>query len=242
MKVLVAIPALNEEASIIKVLKDLKQFHPTNQILVIDDGSLDKTRKYAISEGVEVVSHAINLGVGAALGTAFKYASRNGYTHVIQLDADGQHRPAFLSGLLENASKADIVIGSRFAKGGSFKTPFTRRIAMFVIAKIVSMYTREHLTDITSGFRLAGPNAVDLFSRHYPVEYLGDTVESVILASRNGLTVTEIPVEMNERAGGLPSQSIFRATYYTGRIFMILVLALFRKSPPEISTFEKAKS
>jgi glycosyltransferase involved in cell wall biosynthesis len=237
MKVLIAIPALNEEATIKSVLLDLQEYHPLSDVLVINDGSTDKTAKIASETGVAVVSHAVNLGVGAALGTAFKYASTNDYTHLIQLDADGQHRPEFLSDLLQHSSQSDVVIGSRFAGGGSFETTSTRRLAMRVIAWAVSSYSRSHLTDVTSGFRLAGPRAIALFAQHYPVEYLGDTVESVVLASREGLTVSEIPVVMNERAGGLPSQSVFKASFYTARIFMILVLAFFRRTPPSVKNF-----
>jgi len=105
---------------------------------------------------------------------------------------------------------------------------------MRVIAWAVSAYSRSRLTDVTSGFRISGRRAIELFSQHYPVEYLGDTVESIILASRQGLVVAEVAVEMNERSGGLPSQSIFRATLYTARIFLILVLAGFRSTPPGV--------
>lgn len=237
MRLLVAIPALNEEATIKSVLQDLQKYHSLSDVLVIDDGSADKTAQIASDTGVAVISHAVNLGVGAALSTAFKYAARNDYSHLIQLDADGQHRPEYLSELLKHSSQSDVVIGSRFAGGGSFETTTTRRLAMRVIAWAVSSYTRSHLSDVTSGFRLSGPRAIALFAQHYPVEYLGDTVESVVLASREGLTVSEIPVVMNERAGGLPSQSVFRASFYTARIFMILVLAMFRRTPPSVKNF-----
>lgn len=237
MRVLIAIPALNEEATLKTVLVELSKYHSLSDVLVINDGSSDRTSQIAFEEGVAVVSHAINLGVGAALGSAFKYAAKHNYTHLIQLDADGQHRPEFLSLLLDSASQSDVVIGSRFAGGGSFETTATRRLAMKVIAWAVSSYSRSHLTDVTSGFRLSGPRAIALFAQHYPVEYLGDTVESVVLASREGLTVSEIPVLMNERAGGLPSQSVFKASFYTARIFMILVLAFFRRTPPSVKNF-----
>lgn len=237
MRLLVAIPALNEEETIKSVLQDLQKYHSLTDVLVIDDGSADKTAKIASDTGVAVISHAVNLGVGAALGTAFKYAARNNYSHLIQLDADGQHRPEYLSELLKHSTQSDVVIGSRFAGGGSFETTSTRRIAMRIIAWAVSSYTRSQLSDVTSGFRLSGPRAIALFAQHYPVEYLGDTVESVVLASREGLTVSEIPVVMNERAGGLPSQSVFKASFYTARIFMILVLAMFRRTPPSVKNF-----
>ncbi len=234
MKTLIAIPAFNEEASLGAVLANLAEHHPLTHVVVIDDGSRDNTSHIARAAGVRVVRHAVNLGVGAAMGTAFKFAARNGYEAVVQLDADGQHRPEFLNVLLDQVGTTDIVIGSRFAHGGYFRTTLARRTAMRVIAGVVSMYSRTRLTDVTSGFRVSGPRAIALFSRHYPVEYLGDTVESIVLASRQGLTVREVPVEMNERLGGLPSQNIFRAALYTSRIFLILVLAGFRSAPPGI--------
>jgi glycosyltransferase involved in cell wall biosynthesis len=228
---LIAIPAFNEEASLGAVLADLRLHHPLEHVIVIDDGSRDSTSLVARESGVRVIRHPINLGVGAAMGTAFKFAARNGYEAMVQLDADGQHRPEFLSVLLDQIGTADIVIGSRFADGGYFRTTFARRSAMRVISWVVSAYARSRLTDVTSGFRVSGPRAIALFSQHYPVEYLGDTVESIVLASRQGLTVQEVSVTMNERFAGLPSQSLFRAILYTSRIFLILILAGVRSTP-----------
>jgi glycosyltransferase involved in cell wall biosynthesis len=231
VKTLIAIPAYNEEASIGAVLKNLRDHHPVEHVIVIDDGSRDATSAIAKAAGVRVIRHSINLGVGAAMGTAFKFAAQHGYEAMVQVDADGQHRPEFLSLLLEQVGSADIVIGSRFANGGKFTSTWARRSVQRVIAATVSAYSRSQLTDVTSGFRLSGPRAIELFSQHYPVEWLGDTVESLILASRQGLTISEVSVSMNERMGGLPSQSIFRALMYTGRIFLILVLAGLRSAP-----------
>lgn len=236
LKTLIAIPAYNEEESIGAVLADLQNHHPLEHVVVIDDGSRDSTYRIARASGVRVIRHPINLGVGAAMGTAFKYAARHDYQALVQLDADGQHRPEFLRVLLDQIGTADIVVGSRFAEGGYFRTTLARRTVMRVIAWVVSTYARSRLTDVTSGFRVSGPRAIALFSQHYPVEYLGDTVESIVLASRQGLTVKEVSVAMNERFGGLPSQSFFRAFLYTGRIFLILVLAGFRSAPRSVVT------
>ena len=235
MRALVAIPALNEAEVIGDVLKSLAAFHALEDIVVIDDGSRDATAQIARDAGARVVSHAINLGVGAAMGTAFKYAVQNGYDAVIQFDGDGQHRPEHLAELIAAAAHSDIVIGSRFVKkGDSFKSSAARRGMQRFIAVVASAYARTKLTDATSGFRIAGPRALAVFSEHYPVEWLGDTVESIVLATRQGLSVSEIPVAMNVRAGGVPSQSVFRATLYTGRILLILGLASIRSVPPQI--------
>lgn len=239
MRVLVAVPALNEAAAIGQVLSSLSGTHSLEDVVVVDDGSRDDTAKIARQAGARVVSHAINLGVGAAMGTAFKFAVRNGYDAVIQFDGDGQHRPEHIAELIAGLSEADIVIGSRFADGGTFKSSAARRGVQRFIAWVVSLYARTRLTDATSGFRIAGPRALAVFAEHYPVEWLGDTVESIVLATRQSLVVKETPVVMNERIGGTPSQSIGKATLYTGRILFILVLASIRSVPPQLRALRR---
>lgn len=239
MKVLIAIPAFNEEASIGAVLLELEKFHPREHILVVDDGSADATARIAREAGVRVISLAINLGVGGAMGTAYKYAALHDYDQMIQVDADGQHRPEHLTEMFDQLSDADIVVGSRFAGSGKFKSTVTRRLVQRIIAGVVSLYTRTKLTDVTSGFRATGRRAIELFAIHYPVEWLGDTVESLVLASREGLIISEKPVQMNERMAGVPSQSIYRATLYTLRIFFILLLAIVRSAPPGVTKRRK---
>jgi len=234
MRVLVAVPALNEAAAIGQVLNSLSHAHSLDDVVIVDDGSRDATAFIARAAGAHVVSHAINLGVGAAMGTAFKYAVRNGYDAVIQFDGDGQHRAEHIHELVAALDGADIVIGSRFAVGGSYKSSAARRSVQRLIAGVTSIFARTRLTDATSGFRIAGPRALRVFAEHYPVEWLGDTVESIVLATRLDLSVREIPVDMNERAGGVPSQSVFRATLYTVRILFILGLATIRSVPPTV--------
>ena len=242
MRVLVAIPALNEAEAIRGVIDSLAASHPIGDVVVVDDGSRDETGRIARAAGVHVLTHAINLGVGAAMGTAFKYAASKQYDAVIQFDGDGQHRPEHIADLVEAAERFDIVIGSRYAPGGdSFKSSAARRGVHRLIARVVSAYARTRLTDASSGFRIAGPRALAVFAEHYPVEWLGDTVESIVLATRQGLTVAEVPVGMNERVGGAPSQSVFRAVLLTGRIMFILVLASFRSVPPQLRALRKRR-
>ena len=241
MRLLVAVPALNEAAVIGQVLQALSAVHPLGDVLIVDDGSRDATAPISRAAGARVVSHAINLGVGAAMGTAFKYAVRNGYDTVVQFDGDGQHRAEHIADLVAALADADIVIGSRYAAGGTFKSSAARRGVQRLIAWVVSVYARTKLTDATSGFRISGPRALEVFAEHYPVEWLGDTVESIVLATRQNLTVREIPVGMNERAGGVPSQSVFRATMHTGRILFILGLASIRSVPPQLRKMRAAR-
>jgi glycosyltransferase involved in cell wall biosynthesis len=234
MKVLVAVPALNEAAVLGRVLETLATAHPMRDVVVVDDGSHDDTAAIARRAGARVISHAINLGVGAAMGTAFSFAAKSGYDAVVQFDGDGQHRPEHIAELVAALDDADVVIGSRYAGGGEYRSSAARRGIQRLIAWVTSAYARTRLTDATSGFRIAGPRALAVFAQHYPVEWLGDTVESIVLATRQGLRVREIPVGMDERAGGAPSQSIFRATLYTARILFILGLSTIRSVPPQL--------
>jgi glycosyltransferase involved in cell wall biosynthesis len=234
MKVLVAVPAFNEAAVLGQVLESLATVQPMRDVVVVDDGSHDATARIARKAGAHVISHSINLGVGGAMGTAFKYAARAGYDALVQFDGDGQHRPEHIAELVEGLDSADIVIGSRYSGVGTYKSSAARRGVQRFIAWVASAYARTKLTDATSGFRIAGPRAIAVFAVHYPVEWLGDTVESIVVATRQGLTVREIPVGMDERAGGAPSQSVRRATLYTARILFILVLASIRSAPPQL--------
>ncbi|MBN9606095.1 MAG: glycosyltransferase family 2 protein [Actinomycetales bacterium] len=242
MRLLVAVPALNEAAVLGRVLGALSVVQPLGDVVVIDDGSRDATARVARAAGAHVISHAVNLGVGAAMGTAFQYAARAGYDAVVQFDGDGQHRAEHIAELVAALADADIVIGSRFAQRSGYRSSAARRGVQRLIAGVTSLYARTKLTDATSGFRIAGPRALAVFAEHYPVEWLGDTVESIVLATRQGLTVREIPVAMNERAGGAPSQSILRATMYTARILFILGLATIRSVPPQLRRLRRAQA
>lgn len=241
MKTLVAIPAFNEEASLGAVLEGLAAYHPLADVVVVDDGSHDRTSEIARGAGVRVLRHAINLGVGGAMGTAFRYAARNGYAALVQFDGDGQHRPEYLQDLFAAVRTTDVVIGSRYSNSDGYQSTAGRRAVHRTIARVVSIYARTRLTDATSGFRAAGPRAIEVFAEHYPVEWLGDTVESIVLASRLHLTIGEIPVAMNERAGGLPSQSFLRAALYTARILFILGLASIRSVPPRMAELRRRR-
>src|SRR5690606_19493094 len=136
-----------EEAALGAVLDSLAGVHPLSDVVVVDDGSQDATVEIARGAGARVVSHAINLGVGAAMGTAFKFAVREGYQAVVQFDGDGQHRPEHLAELIAALDDADVVVGSRFAAGGTFKSSAARRGVQRFIAAVVSLFARTKLSD-----------------------------------------------------------------------------------------------
>ncbi|MGW4520736.1 glycosyltransferase family 2 protein [Amycolatopsis sp. NPDC004378] len=224
-------PAWNESESVASVVEQVKLALPESDLLVVDDGSVDDTAKLARAAGAGVARLAVNLGVGGAMRTGFRYAAARGYDVVVQVDADGQHDPGELDALLRGLEDADIVIGSRFAGKGTYKASGPRKYAMVVLALVFSRLAKTRLTDVTSGFKAMGPRAIRLFAGYYPAEYLGDTVESLVLAIRAKLTIKEIPVVMRERAGGTPSHSPVKSAVYLSRAGLALLLALVRRRP-----------
>jgi glycosyltransferase involved in cell wall biosynthesis len=230
-KSLVIVPAWNEERSIGATIEELRTTHPEVDVLVVDDGSGDATAALAEDAGALVCRLPYNLGVGGAMRAGYRYALRHGYAAAVQLDADGQHDPAYLDELLSGLDHADIVIGARFAGEGDYRVRGPRRWAMRLLAVTLSRLARTPLTDVTSGFRAANVRAITVFAEHYPAEYLGDTVESLVIALRTGCTVTQVPVGMRVRQHGQGSQTAFRAGLYLLRAIAALGFALIRKWP-----------
>jgi len=231
MKLLVAIPALNEAESIGNVIVQVRNYIPQAFVLVIDDGSTDTTAETAKLHGASVLSLPFNVGVGGALKVAFKYAQIHGFNSVLQIDADGQHLPEEAVNLIMKATQDSIVVGSRFIGNDHvYKIESSRRIAINILAKVMSYICREKLTDVTSGFRLSTGRAVELFASNYPRDYLGDTVESLIIANRAGIPIIETSVKMKNRIHGNPSQNFVKSTWYLIRILLVISLALSRPS------------
>lgn len=229
-KTLIVMPALNEEVSLPGVLKSVYQELPGITCLVVDDGSTDNTAVVALAAGAKVASLPYNLGVGGAMRVGFKFAMLNSFENVVQVDADGQHNPADVARLVEMLKDADLVLGARFAGEGEYHVKGPRWWAMRMLAIFLSKSTGTRLTDTTSGFRASGPRAVKLFSEHYPAEYLGDTVESLVIASRAGLRIKQTGVAMRERTGGEPSQNSFKSTLYLARVGIAMFFAFIRPS------------
>jgi glycosyltransferase involved in cell wall biosynthesis len=230
-RVLVVMPAYNESASIAVVLAEVLESLPDADVLVVDDGSRDDTAAIARRFPVQVASYPFNVGVGGAMRTGFRYASQHGYDVVVQVDADGQHVAGQARALVAATRTADVVIGSRFASGQDYQLHALRFASMRVVAGLMSRVVRSHLTDSTSGFRAFSRAAVELFAQHYPCEYLGDTVESLVLARRAGLRVVEVPVSMRQRLGGTPSQGTLASMGYAGRAVATIFLGLVRPLP-----------
>lgn len=230
--ILVIVPAWNEQASVGDTVHEIRSTNPGVDVLVVDDGSGDRTAAVAAAAGASVVSLPFNLGVGGAMRTGYRHALRSGYHFAVQIDADGQHDPRYLPKLIEELGTVDICIGSRFARDGD---PYTvrgpRRWAMILLAWVLSRLAGTTLTDVTSGFRACNRRAMRVFAEHYPAEYLGDTVESLVIASRVGLRINQLPVDMRPRAAGQSSASPIRAAVFLARAVVALGLALVRRWP-----------
>jgi len=229
---LIVIPALNEQESIGGVIDEVRRVVPDARLLVVDDGSVDATRETALRAGAAVLSLPFNLGVGAALRAGFRYAVRAGHDVVVQVDGDGQHDPASIPELLAALDTANVVIGARFAGVGDYHVGMARKLAMRLLARSVSRRTQVALTDATSGFRAFDRAAIETFARDYPAEYLGDTVEALVIAGHSGLRVTQIPVVMRPRAGGTPSHRPVRSAVYLARVLLALAISRIRRREP----------
>lgn len=226
---LVIMPAWNESEAIGNTINEVFEFGPLCDVLVVDDGSRDNTAQVAREAGATVVELPFNMGVGGAMRTGFKYAKMHGYSQVIQVDADGQHDPRDIKAVLDGLRETDIVIGARFADKGNYSVRGPRKWAMNVLAWTISRIARTKLTDVTSGFRAANAKAIRQYVDHYPAEYLGDTIDSLVVAIRAGCTVRQVGVSMRERQGGTPSHDPLKAAIYLGRSAMALLFALTRK-------------
>jgi glycosyltransferase involved in cell wall biosynthesis len=228
--VLVVLPALNEEASVALVVKEVRNAMPQAKVLVVDDGSSDGTAEAARGAGATVISTPFNLGVGGAMRIGFRYARSHGYATLVQVDADGQHDPRDIE-LLLAVLRQEPEPGARFSGAGSFAVPWTRRLAMRLLAVYLSRVTQTTLTDVTSGFRAHNRSAIALFAASYPADYLADTVESLVISTRAGGHVSQVPVAMRPRYGGAPSQSRWWATTYLLRVVVMLVINVVRHQP-----------
>ncbi|MBW8761694.1 MAG: glycosyltransferase family 2 protein [Microbacterium sp.] len=227
-RVLVIVPAWNEEANVGITVREILAVDDGYDVVVIDDGSSDRTAQVARDAGAAVLILPFNLGVGGAMKTGYTYAQRHGYERAIQVDADGQHNPENIAEVLRGLDEADISIGARFADVGDYSAKGPRRWAMLFLAGVVSRVTKTKLTDVTSGFRAANGRAISQYVRYYPAEYLGDTIDSLVAAAHAGLRVTQVPVAMRPRMSGRPSQGPIGSTVYLFRSLFALGLSLAR--------------
>lgn len=227
LKVLIIIPAYNEQDCILQVARNIEE--TGYDYIIVNDGSTDSTLRICRENNLNVLDLPRNLGIGGAVQAGHKYALRNGYDVDIQVDGDGQHDISFIPKLLQQiAYGADLVIGSRFliATDG-FQSTFLRRVGIKWLSLLIKTLYGEQVTDPTSGFRASGKRAMELFSRTYPIDY--PEPESIAEALNQNLNVKEVSVNMNERAGGSSSIKALSSVYYMIKVSLAIIICSMEK-------------
>lgn len=225
---LIVMPAWNEAEVIASVIDEVHAKVPGATVLVVNDGSTDATTAVARAAGARVLELPFNLGVGGAMRLGFRFAEENGFPVAVQLDSDGQHDPANVADLVAMLDRVDVAIGARFAGTDDYAVRGPRKWAMRFLSAILSRALHTKLSDTTSGFKAHGPKAIKLFARDYPAEYLGDTIEALVIGHHAGLKFGQLSVTMRERAGGVPSHNPIKSAVYLVRAFAALVIAFLR--------------
>ncbi len=230
-KTLVIIPALNEVDSIAHVIGLIQQHAPWADIAVINDGSTDDTQAIATQCGAIVLNMPYNVGIGAAVQTGFLYAAQHGYEVTVQNDGDGQHNPQEIPLLVSDliASGSDLVVGSRYIEDRGYVTPMARKVGIVILARIISVITRQKFTDPTSGFRASSQRTIRVCAATYPHDY--PEPEAVVLLHRAGLRLREIPVTMNPRYGGKSSITPIKSGVYMLKVILAILIGLLRPAP-----------
>jgi glycosyltransferase involved in cell wall biosynthesis len=232
-KSLAVVPAYNEAGSIADVVHAIHRLAPDFDVIVVDDGSTDRTELRAREAGATTIRLPFNLGIGGAVQTGFVYAAERGYDYMVQIDGDGQHDPGEVGKLIaamEADHSLDMVCGSRFASPDTgYAAPISRRTGIHLFAFTLSKIVRQRVTDPTSGFRLYNRRAIDLFARDYPHDY--PEVEAVLMLHAHRLRMIEVPVRMYARGSGRSSITAPKSAYYMIKVSLALLLGLLRRRP-----------
>ncbi len=228
-RVLIIIPAHNEEASLARTLAEVRAKAPDVDVLIVDDGSRDETAKVARAAGIPVVRHPVNLGVGGALQTGFRYAVERGYDIGVQLDADGQHDPGYLGVLLApmRADTCDVSIGSRYVESTGYRAPWTRRLGMLLFSGVVKLALGQRITDTTSGFRAYSLPVMRVCQHDFPKDF--PDAPLLIALARRGFRLAEVPVVMRERQAGQSFYTLGKQLYYPYKNILASIMALIRR-------------
>jgi len=228
---LIIIPVRNEAQSIASVLEELREQAPAYDVVVVNDGSTDATASIARAAGHKVIDLRFNLGIGGAVQAGFKYALERGYTIAVQMDGDGQHRADQIDLLVTpvREGRCEMCSGSRFMNGVHYDGSTARRTGTRILSWLCSAMSGQRITDATSGFRAFGPRALHYLASYYPADY--PEPEAIVLLSRRGLPVCEVPVRMRARQAGRSSIGGARSVYYMAKVCLSLLLAVFKEGP-----------
>ena len=229
LKRIAIVPALNEEETVGRVIDEIRDFDPGFEVVVVDDGSVDRTAGVAADREAHVLRLPFNLGIGGAVQTGYRFAFERGYDIAVQVDGDGQHDPQELPKILAPvlAGEADLCVGSRFTGNSPYRSSFARRVGIAIFARVVSAVVRQKVTDTTSGFRAVNRRGIALFAADYPHDY--PEVEATVMCVKHKLRLKEVPVEMRERGGGSSSITAVRSIYYMTKVLLAIFVGLFRR-------------
>ncbi len=232
MKVAVIVPAYNEEKSISMVVNDINRLANENNFeidaVVVNDCSKDSTSEIISKLNCIALNLPINLGIGGAVQTGFKYAFENGYDYAIQIDGDGQHPADEIPKLINFSvsNNCDVVIGSRFISNEGFQSSSIRRLGINYFKNLNRFLVGVTINDSTSGYRLLNRKALEIVTEYYPDEY--PEPEAIILYSLNGLKMGEVPVTMKERQGGVSSIGKSASVYYMFKVTLAILFTFIR--------------
>ena len=229
MKKLVIIPAFNEEGNLEKTIKDIKDNAPDFDYVIINDCSTDKTLEMCRRHGFSYLNLPVNLGIGGAVQTGYRYAYYHGYDIAVQFDGDGQHSASHLEDMVTTLidTESDMVIGSRFIEKEGFQSSGLRRIGIKYFTGLIKLLTGKKITDPTSGMRMVNKKLLEKFTDEYPKDY--PEPESVVTILSEKYKVTEIPVVMNEREEGVSSISLKNSEYYMIKVSFAILIARMKK-------------
>lgn len=224
MKCLIIIPAYNEAANIEKVINNIVQNYPQYDYVIINDGSTDKTEKVCVNAGYQVLNLPINMGIGGAVQTGYRYAKKNNYDAAVQIDGDGQHDVAFLEDMLKllETGEADVVIGSRFVQKEGFQSSQIRRVGIRFLSILAQILTGVQIRDITSGYRVVNRRFIEIYANDYPADY--PEPEAMIIAAVHGGRIKEYPVIMRERENGTSSITFKKSVYYMIKVTLAMLV------------------
>lgn len=234
-KILIIIPAYNEEANILKAFNKIKKFNTVNNttydVIVINDCSTDSTLKICLENNIPVIPLIHNLGIGGAVQTGYKYALENDYDVALQYDGDGQHDVKYVENTIRPIlnGEADLVIGSRFIDDSSseFKSTLARQMGIKIISFFIKLVSGKKIYDVTSGFRAAGRLVIEDFAKSYPIDY-PEPITNTELLKKNYI-IKEVPVSMNEREGGVSSINSWKTIYFMINVILSILVVGIRR-------------
>jgi len=228
-RILVLIPAYNEARTIAGLIAEIRSLKLEADVVVVNDGSSDATVLEATKAGAVVISHPFNMGYGVTVQTGYKYASRNNYEVLVQIDGDGQHDPACIPRLIAQVcgGEIDIALGSRFLESGSYRPPFARRVGMALFSRLIKLLTGLEISDPTSGYQAFNRRVMDFYvSDIFPCDY--PDADVLLMLALTGFRLREVPVRMTANSEGKSMHSGLKPLYYMFKMLLSMSVILMR--------------